>query len=1153
MAETFVHLRLHSEYSLVDSVVRIPELMKRTSELEMPAVALTDAGNLFALIKFYRAAEACGIKPIIGADLTLLLEGEERPGLLTVLVCDRGGYRTLCRLITRSYAEGQHGGRPQVNARWFDGGAPGLIALAGRESPIGHAFGAGQARQARERLECLRELFPTGMYLELTRTDIAGEENFNRAAIALALESDTAAVATNNVRFLRRDDYEAHEARVAIHQGYRLNDPGRERLYSPEQYLKSAAEMAERFADLPAAIAASFAIAERASLELDLGRTILPAFPLPAGEDERSRLRSDAEAGLARRLEGPAFRPAAGADAYRQRLAEELDIIAAMGFAGYFLIVADFIAWAREHGVSVGPGRGSGAGSLVAYALNITDLDPIAYDLLFERFLNPERVSMPDFDVDFGIEGRDRVIDYVAARYGRDHVSQIITFGSMAAKAVVRDVGRVLGHPYGYVDKIAKLVPPRIGIRLEEALKESTELRDLRDSQEDARGLIDLALKLEGLARNAGKHAGGVVIAPAPLSDYAPLYAEANGAVPLTQLDKDDIETIGLVKFDFLGLLTLTIMDRAERIINAERLARSEPPVVARELPLDDRATYALLKSGATTAIFQLESRGMKELIARLQPDCFEDIIALNALFRPGPLQSGMVEDYIARKQGKQKIAYPHPELEGILKSTYGVILYQEQVMQIARVMAGYTLGSADLLRRAMGKKKPEEMARQREIFMTGSGQRGVAAKTASHVFDLMEKFAGYGFNKSHSAAYALIAYQTAWLKAHYPAAFMAAVLSSDMDHSDKTLRMIDECRRMGLAILPPDVNRSAHFFELEGEQAIRFGLGAIKGLGETATESLVSERRRAGPYRDLADLCARSDAARLNRRSFEALIEAGALDELGAHRAALLEGLPRALAAAEQKHRAGVAGQVDFFGLAAGAPAAPVAMPERWSARERLAREKRALGLYLSGHPMERYQALLPRLGVQSLGELAAEEEGGERAARQVRIAGLIAELRRFAGRTAVTLDDGSGRMEGVIFADVAARAGRLLLPDHIVVLEGRLGYDDYFNCWRVTVSDIVDMESLIEREAGALWIDWHANGAPPQDFTERLKAVLTTYRGGATVVNIRYRSGGASACLRLGGDWRVAVREDLIAALEGLHGVEQVEVSYQRNAAAY
>ncbi len=1149
MSANFVHLRVHTEYSLGDSIVRIPQLMDRVAELGMPAVGLADAGNLFALVKFYRAAEARGIKPVIGADVNLVTTPGEEPGKITLFACGREGYRQLSEVITRSFIEGQHAGRPLVRTEWLHGHADALIALAGRMSPLGRALLSGDAAHARACFASLSGLFPHGFYLELTRTgQAADEEDFNQAALGLCVETGTPAVATNDVCFLNPEDYEAHEARVAIHQGYRLTDVSRPRLFSREQYLKSAEEMAQLFADVPEALAASTAIAERATLEIEFGRSVLPAFPDTGGGDETAFLVQLAREGLARRLQAPGFEPAAEPEAYQARLREELDVIGKMGFSGYFLIVADFIAWSRENDVPVGPGRGSGAGSLVAYALGITDLDPLAYDLLFERFLNPERVSMPDFDVDFCMEGRDRVIDYVAERYGRDHVSQIITYGTMAARAVVRDVGRVMGHPYGYVDKIAKMVPFEIGMTLDRALQESPELKQAYEGEEEIRSLVDLARKLEGLARNAGKHAGGVVIAPTPLTDFTPLYAEANGASPVTQLDKDDVEAVGLVKFDFLGLRTLTIIDKAVKLVN-ERLPEEKAPLVIRDLPLDDEATFELLRAGETTAVFQLESRGMKELIKRLKPDSFEDIIAINALFRPGPLQSGMVDDFIARKHGEAEVHYPHPDLEPILKPTYGVILYQEQVMQIAQVLAGYTLGGADLLRRAMGKKKAEEMARQREIFTQGAVERGVEKKTATYIFDLMEKFAGYGFNKSHSAAYALLGYQTAWLKRHYPAAYMAAVLSADMDHTDKIVNLIDECRRMKLEILPPHVNHSDYPFVVEDKAAIRYGLGAIKGLGRGAVEALVHERERNGAYRSLADLCARVDKDRLNRKACEALIEAGALDGLAEHRAQLLAQLPDALAAAEQRQRAGEAGQVDLFGLSSSAPPRADAPVPAWDEHELLAREKATLGLYLSGHPIQRYAALAPQLGGERIADLVGESpSSGGSPTRTVRVLGLVLELRRFGRRTAVTLDDASGRIEAVFYDDVLERVQKLLVPDAIVVLDGRLAFDDYFNRWRITATGVSDVDSIVESQAGVLWIDWKPNGEAPEACVKRLESALSEHRGGRTAVGIRYRGFDASVCLRLGEAWRVSASRQLLNHLRALQGVEQVEVVYRR-----
>ena len=819
----FVHLRVHTEYSLVDGVVRVPQLMKAVAAAGMPAVALTDQSNLFAMVKFYSKAQKAGVKPLIGVDV-LLHEADERaePSRLTLLAQDYDGYRNMTRLVSRAYLEGQQRGVPMLEREWLDlASTAGVIALSGaREGDVGRALLGGREQDARDLLRHWLALFGDRYYLEIQRTGRPGEEEYIRGVLGLLQDTPAPVVATNDVRFLDPDDFEAHEARVCIRDGMQLNDPGRPRRYTEQQYLRSPSEMAGLFADLPEAIENSVEIARRCSIEVPLGKSFLPEFPVPEGMTTAGFLRTEAARGLGERLAAmdrvPAlrFRPLPREE-YESRLGHELEVICQMGFEGYFLIVADFIRWARENEVPVGPGRGSGVGSLVAYVLGITDLDPLQHDLLFERFLNPERVSMPDFDIDFCMERRDRVIEYVARSYGRDKVSQIITFGTMAAKAVVRDVGRVLGHPYGFVDSIAKLIPFELGITLEDALGKEPELKRRYEEEDEVRDLIDLARSLEGLTRNAGTHAGGVVIAPSVLTDFSALFCEQGSSSVVTQFDKDDVEKIGLVKFDFLGLRTLTIIDWAVRNINKERAGRGEDPLDMTTLPLDDAATYRLLKSCRTTAVFQLESRGMKDLIRRLQPDCFDEIVALVALFRPGPLQSGMVEDFISRKHDRSgaKVDYLHPSLEAVLKPTYGVVLYQEQVMQIAQVLAGYTLGGADLLRRAMGKKKPEEMAKQRSIFLEGATARGVRAGQAAHIFDLMEKFAGYGFNKSHAAAYAVLSYQTAWLKVHYPAAFMAAVLSSDMDHTDKVVTFIDECSGIGLTVLPPDVNESVYQF----------------------------------------------------------------------------------------------------------------------------------------------------------------------------------------------------------------------------------------------------------------------------------------------------------------------------------------------------
>ncbi len=1147
----FVHLHLHTEYSLVDGIVRVPELVRTVRAHGMGACAVTDQSNLFALVKFYRAAEREGIKPVAGADLWVADGEEGTPFRLVALCMDRTGYRNLTELVSRSYLEGQGRGRPTVMRAWLEEAGAGLILLAGRESDLGRALLAGREDQARARLERWARGFPDRFYVELVRTGREGEAVYGEAALHLAAHAGVGVVATNDVRFLRPEDYEAHEARVCIHQGRTLDDPRRPREHSPEQYLRTPQEMAERFADVPEALENSVEIARRCNLELRFGKTFLPAFPVPEGETVASHLRKEAAAGLERRL-AERFGEEGARDAerrrpYEERLATELEVIERMGFPGYFLIVADFIRWAREHGVPVGPGRGSGAGSLVAYALGITDLDPIEYDLLFERFLNPERVSMPDFDVDFCMEGRDRVIEYVAERYGRERVCQIITYGSMAARAVVRDVGRVLGHPYGFVDRIAKLIPGEIGMTLDRALEEEPELRRLYEEDEAVRAILDLSRRLEGIARNPGKHAGGVVIAPGPLTEFTPLYCEEDGSGVVTQFDKDDVEAIGLVKFDFLGLKTLTVIDRALAMVNARRAAQGEPPVDIRAIPLDDPATFALLRRCATTAVFQLESSGMKDLIRRLQPDSFEDIVALVALFRPGPLQSGMVDDFIARKHGQARVEYPHPALEPILRPTYGVILYQEQVMQIAQVLAGYTLGGADLLRRAMGKKKPEEMARQRETFVRGAVERGVEEGLASYIFDLMEKFAGYGFNKSHSAAYALIAYRTAWLKAHYPAEFMAAVLSADMDHTDKVVGLIDECRALGLEVLPPDVNASDYAFTVRDERTILYGLGAIKGVGRSAIDCLLSARRAGGPFRDLHDLCRRVDLRRLNRRALEALIRAGACDALGPNRATLMARLPAALAAAEQQGRDADTGQDDLFGGVAAAPPAAEVEVEEWEEDERLAGEKETLGLYLTGHPYARYEAELAPLVSARLADLAAPGGGRE---ERVRVAGLVVRLRerktQRGGRMAfVLLDDRSGRIEVRLFDEVLERARGKIARDRVVVVEGTLGRDDYAEAPRVTADAVYTVEEARERMARRLEIRVDAARAG-NGFAGALEKALGPFRRGPCEVWIDYLGHGARARLPLGEEWRVRPSEALLAELRALVGEDAVRVVY-------
>ncbi|TNF19990.1 MAG: DNA polymerase III subunit alpha, partial [Vibrionaceae bacterium] len=964
----FIHLRIHSDFSMVDGLSKVPPLVKKVAAMGMPAMALTDFTNLCGLVKFYGTAHGCGIKPIVGADFSVRSDefGDELTRI-TVLAKDNVGYKNLTLLISDAYLRGHVQHQPVIDKEWLLKYAEGLIILSGgKNGEIGRALLKGNQALVEKCVEFYQTHFADNFYLELVRTGRADEESYLHFALELAEQAELPVVATNDVVFIDPDQFDAHEIRVAIHDGFTLEDPRRPKNYSPQQYLRSEEEMCELFADIPEALENSVEIAKRCNVTVRLGEYFLPAFPTE-GMAETEYLVKKSREGLEDRLEFLFPDPAVRAErrpAYDERLEIELQVINQMGFPGYFLIVMEFIQWSKDNDIPVGPGRGSGAGSLVAYALKITDLDPLEYDLLFERFLNPERVSMPDFDVDFCMDKRDQVIDHVAEMYGRDAVSQIITFGTMAAKAVIRDVGRVLGHPFGFVDRISKMIPPDPGMTLEKAFKAEPALQELYDADEEVKELIDMCRILEGCTRNAGKHAGGVVISPTAITDFAPIYCDSEGHHPVTQFDKNDVEYAGLVKFDFLGLRTLTIIDWALGLINPRREKAGEPPVRIESIPLADPASFRVLQNSETTAVFQLESRGMKELIKRLQPDCFEDIIALVALFRPGPLQSGMVDNFIDRKHGREAISYPdekwqHESLKEILEPTYGIILYQEQVMQIAQVLAGYTLGGADMLRRAMGKKKPEEMAKQREVFQSGAENNGVDGELAMKIFDLVEKFAGYGFNKSHSAAYALVSYQTLWLKTHYPAEFMAAVMTADMDNTEKVVGLVDECMRMGLKVLPPDINSGLYRFNVDDSGAIVYGIGAIKGVGEGPIEVILEARNKGGYFKDLFDFCARIDIKKVNKRVIEKLILAGALDRLGPHRAAMMASLDDAVKAASQHHQAEAFGQADMFGVLTDAPEEVeqkyIQVPE-WPEKVWLEGERETLGLYLTGHPINAY-----------------------------------------------------------------------------------------------------------------------------------------------------------------------------------------------------
>jgi len=1186
---SFAHLRLHTEFSINDGLVTIKPLLSRLQDLAMPAVAITDLANMFGLIKFYSGSIKSGIKPICGCDV--LVEDEAGQTRLILLVKNRQGYLNLTRLISDLYTENPSLNVPAVTKKDLQEFSEGLIALSGAQhSDIGAAILAGEEAQAKELLERWCEIFPDSFYLELQRIGASQEEDYIDGAVALAAQYGCPVVATNDVRFLSRDDFEAHEVRVCINGGRTLDDPRRPRNYTEQQYLRSCDEMAELFSDLPEAIENSIEIVKRCNLQLELGKPSLPNYPIPDGmgiEEYFSQISSEGLNNRLVELYGEDHQNLESSKGYWERLDFELKIINQMGFPGYFLIVMEFIQWSKDNDIPVGPGRGSGAGSIVAYALGITDLDPLKYDLLFERFLNPERVSMPDFDVDFCMEGRDRVIQHVADLYGKDAVSQIITFGTMAAKAVVRDVARVQGKPYMLADKISKLIPFEPGITLKKAFEDEPLLGEFVDSDEDAQEIMEMAYKLEGITRNVGKHAGGVVIAPTRLTDFTPLYCDESGEGMVTQFDKNDVETAGLVKFDFLGLRTLTIINWAVKMIN-ERAEDEQSMIDINSLPLGDEGVYELLQKGETTAVFQLESRGMKELIKKLVPNCFEDIIALVALFRPGPLQSGMVDDFIDRKHGRTQVVYPHPELEPVLANTYGVILYQEQVMQIAQVLGNYTLGGADILRKAMGKKNPAEMAKQRILFVDGAVARDIDADLAGSIFDLMEKFAGYGFNKSHSAAYALVSYQTAWLKKHYPAYFMAAVLSADMQNTDKIVTLIDECRSMKLTIVPPDINLGQFNFTVSGSSEIVYGLGAIKGLGEGPVGSIL-EARANGPFTSILDICQRVDSQSVNKRTMEAMVKAGALDHMVAgdydqSRAKLTAILPQAMQAAEQSSRNEASGVDDLFGEIA--PEGTGSAEEDtadikvrpWTEQHRLGAEKEALGLYLSGHPIDEFLPELKHITRNRLANLRPERAPQE-------IAGLLHGVRTMkskAGDTIafVTLDDRSGRLDVLLGAKEYEKFRELIQPDVILVMECNVSIDENRGGMRGRGKEVRTLSQV--RQKRARWLNLHLDQARLKNgFSTELESILAPYvmnsaeeslqavagdyppglrppgPGVASAlvdmeevngceVLVRYQRSDSIGCIMLGQEWLIRPADDLIQRLRLEYGKDRVVLGY-------
>ena len=1153
---SFVHLRVHSDYSMSDGLAKIKPILSKVSELGMPAVALTDQTNLCGLVKFYGACHSAGVKPIIGADFWVKVPGFDKDLCsVTVLAMDNDGYLNLTLLISDAYLRGHIDDKAVIDHEWLAKYNKGLMLLSGgRLGDIGRALLKGNQPQVDSLVEFYQTHFPDRYYLELLRTNRPDEETYLHLAVELAEQKGLPVVATNQVVFNSPEFFDAHEIRVAISDGFTLADPRRPKKYSNQQYFKSSEEMRELFEDIPEAIENTVEIAKRCNVTVRLGEYFLPDFP--TGEQSIEDFLVDvSEKGLEDRLEFLFPDPAVRAEKrpeYDNRLDIELKVINQMGFPGYFLIVMEFIQWGKDQDIPIGPGRGSGAGSLVAYALKITDLDPLEYELLFERFLNPERVSMPDFDIDFCMDRRDEVIDHVAELYGRDAVSQIITFGTMAAKAVIRDVGRVLGHPYGFVDRISKMVPAEPGMTLAKAFEVEPALQESYDGNEEVKDLIDMCRILEGVTRNAGKHAGGVVISPTKITDFAPIYCDSEGKNPVTQFDKNDVETAGLVKFDFLGLRTLTIIDWALQMINPKQKKLGKEPIRIESIPLDDAKSFRLLQRYETTAVFQLESRGMKDLIKRLQPDSFEDMIALVALFRPGPLQSGMVDNFIERKHGREKVSFPdaeyqHESLKWVLEPTYGIILYQEQVMQIAQVLAGYSLGGADMLRRAMGKKKPEEMAKQRGTFEEGSINNGVDGELSMKIFDLVEKFAGYGFNKSHSAAYALVSYQTLWLKTHFPAEFMAAVMSADMDNTDKIVILVDECERMQQPLLPPDVNKGLLKFNVDEEGQIVYGIGAIKGVGDGPVDSIL-QARKDGPFKDLFDFCARVDLKKLNKRIMEKLIYAGALDSLGPHRASMMATLPEAVRAADQNAKAEAIGQHDMFGLLNDDQAdtkQQFVQCTPWPDKIWLEGERETLGLYLTGHPINQYLKELKHYTSGRLKDVHPTERGKTMKAAGLVIATRVMMTKRGSKMGLVTLDDKSARLEVMLFTEAFEKFNHLLEKDRILIIEGEVSFDDFSGGNRMTARSIIDMGEARNHFASAVEVDIDSD-LVDETWLDSFKQVVEPWNKGAVPIIVNYAQPKAKAQFKLGDNWRVNPTDELMLALETLTGAGKVRILF-------
>lgn len=1134
-SSSFVHLQCQSEYSVKNSLIRVSKLIESVQQAGMDSVALTDDMSLFSAVKFYQKAIDSGVKPIIGAKVVVAFSLGQFD---VILLCQNNeGYLNLSELISKAYLNEQGIEGVSVTEEQLIEHQSGLIMVATSvNSDIAQLLLINESKLAEEKVLSWKSIFSDRYYMSVQRTDRSSDEQLFHLTIELGLRLNTPIVATNDVQFLNKNEYETHEARICIAEGKLLDDARRLKKFTDSQYLKTADEMSELFADFPQLLNNTVEISKRCNLHFELfKKNYLPIFPTPKGQSVSEFFKEESKKGLNERLKSLSV----DEEIYIERLNFELSVILEMDYSGYFLIVSDFIRWAKENGIPVGPGRGSGAGSLVAWALSITNVDPIEHELIFERFLNPERVSMPDFDIDFCADRRDEVIAYVARKYGSEKVSQIITYGTMAAKGVVRDVGRVLGHPYGFSDTISKLIPNELKMTLSKALKDSSELKSRYDSEESVSTLIDLSQDLEGLIRNVGTHAGGVVIAPSKISDFCPIYKGSEESdVVVSQFDKDDVEAVGLVKFDFLGLSNLTVIDKAIKII--EKKGLSKKPIDIDGLALDDPEVYKLLQRCDTTGVFQLESDGMRGYLKKLRADCFEDIVATLALYRPGPLNSGMVDDYIQVKHGA-KVRYPHEMLEEILKPTNGVFLYQEQVMQSAQVMAGYSLGGADILRRAMGKKKAEEMEEQREVFVTGAGKKDINKQKANEIFDLIDKFSGYGFNKSHSVAYAYVSYQTAWLKAHFPAPFMAAVLSSMMDDTDRVAFTVGESKKSGLIIGLPNICQSEYEFSITDNKTIIYGLGAIKGVGESLVRAVVLERKNNGSYSDIFDFCLRIEKKYLNRRAVEALIYSGAFDVFGVDRATLIATYPRAIKQAEQRQNDFSKGQVSLFSEVEShiEYEKNYIKGEYLPFKKILMLEKSKMGYYLDRHPTDWYKADLKSIVCTLPKDIVFRNN------REVRILALISEVnyrKTQRGQMAsLIIEDGVKQINAVLFSQALGANSDQLILDEVVVISGKVN-KDFRDQWQVVIDRIEPIENIQVKYAKYLKLSLNKNNKLEY---EDICQLLKEFHGKCPVM-IEYHSNNTSGNIPLNSEYDVSLHRDLLEAIDKSLGTGKYKIQY-------